>query len=185
MTLAHLEDDPADHAAIAGEQRIFGFEADFAKDLRCIPMVVRFKLDRCEIKLSLKQWSRLGRDNRAALLAWRCDTASEVENYRRRLTALVTTCDGGPIVWLEPVSAPVWADDRKTPLPVIEQAARSGIDPPSDDQWMSLSPIERFALVKLARSNHDNENFLPAMREFKIHVEHSPVPEPPLSGSDR
>jgi hypothetical protein len=153
---------------LGDEHRIFGFEADFAQDLRCIPMVVRFKLDRCLVKLSLKQWSRFGGENRAALLVCRCDTPGEIDSYRRTLMRLVESCGGGPIVWLEPESASVWADERHVPFQVIEQAARSGIDPPSGDRWTRLPPIERFALVKLARSNHDNDNFVLAMREFEL-----------------
>ncbi len=34
---------------------MFDFESDFVASLRCIPMCVRFKLDLCEIKLSLRQ----------------------------------------------------------------------------------------------------------------------------------
>jgi len=153
---------------LGDERRIFGFEADFAHDLRCIPMVVRFKLDRCGIKLSLKQWSRFGSENRAGLLIRRCDAPKEVDSYRQTLTNLVESCGGGAVVWLEPDPAPVWADERRVPIPVIEQAARSGAESPSAGQWARLAPIERFALVKLARSNHDNDNFLPAMREFGL-----------------
>jgi hypothetical protein len=36
-------------AAIA--RRVFGFEADFAGDLRCLPMAVRRKLDLAGVKL--------------------------------------------------------------------------------------------------------------------------------------
>ncbi|HEV7690193.1 MAG TPA: nitrate reductase associated protein [Hyphomonadaceae bacterium] len=153
---------------LGDEHRVFGFEADFAQDLRCIPMVVRFKLDRCGIKLSLKQWSRFGRENRAALLIRRCDTAKEAGSYRETLIDLVETCGGGGVAWLAPDPAPVWAEERQVPLPVVEQAARSGIAPPLAGHWARLAPIERFALVKLARSNHDNDNFLPAMREFGL-----------------
>jgi hypothetical protein len=159
---------PAETSGIGGEQRIFGFEADFAQDLRCIPMVVRFKLDRCGIKLSLRQWSRLGPENRSMLLTSRCDAPNEVDGYRLRLTSLVESSASGPIVWLEPDCRPIWTDEQNVPPQVIEQAARSGIDPPSNSQWKRLCTIERFALVKLARSRHDNENFLPAMREFKL-----------------
>ena len=51
--------------ALGDELRIFDFEADFAHGLRCIPMVVRLKLDRCLIRLSLKQWSRFGGEKTA------------------------------------------------------------------------------------------------------------------------
>ncbi len=158
----------ASRVPLGDEHRIFGFEADFAHDLHCIPMVVRFKLDRCGIKLSLRQWSRFGGENRAALLIRRCDTEKEVSSYRQALMDLVGSCGGGAVVWLEADPAPAWVGDAQVPLTVTEQAARSGIRPPSASQWSRLAVIERFALLKLARSNHDNENFLPAMREFGL-----------------
>ncbi|MEO6674638.1 MAG: nitrate reductase associated protein, partial [Ginsengibacter sp.] len=38
----------------------FKFEEDFVEEgVRCIPMVVRFKLDACGIKLKLSEWSTL------------------------------------------------------------------------------------------------------------------------------
>lgn len=40
----------------------FQFESDFVATLRCIPMIVRFKLDLCGVKLSLKAWSRFDHD---------------------------------------------------------------------------------------------------------------------------
>jgi hypothetical protein len=35
-------------------------------------------------------------------------------------------------------------------------------------QWQNLTPLQRFALLKLSHSSHENKNFLPALREFKI-----------------
>ncbi len=50
------------------DQQLFAFENDFVATLRCIPMAVRFKLDRCGIKLTLRQWSRLTHSDRTDLL---------------------------------------------------------------------------------------------------------------------
>ena len=37
----------------------FDFEEDFVeKNIRCIPMIVRFKMDEAGIKLKLSEWSR-------------------------------------------------------------------------------------------------------------------------------
>jgi Conserved nitrate reductase-associated protein (Nitr_red_assoc) len=36
------------------------------------------------------------------------------------------------------------------------------------DQWATLTPDQRFALLKLSRSNHENRNFLPALKEFQV-----------------
>ncbi|NEQ62650.1 MAG: nitrate reductase associated protein, partial [Moorea sp. SIO4A1] len=31
-----------------------------------------------------------------------------------------------------------------------------------------LTPIQRFALIKLTRPSHENKNFLPALKEFQL-----------------
>ncbi|WP_414520046.1 nitrate reductase associated protein [Synechococcus sp. H55.10] len=38
------------------------------------------------------------------------------------------------------------------------------------DFWRSLQDIQRFALVKLSRSHHENKNFLPALQEFGLEL---------------
>jgi hypothetical protein len=35
-------------------------------------------------------------------------------------------------------------------------------------QWASLTPLQRFALIKLSRSSHEDKNFLPALKEFHL-----------------
>ena len=85
---------------------IFAFEADFASDLRCIPMVVRFKLDRAGIKLSLRQWTRIGPSKRQALAAIPCNTLHEVAVYRRTLVGMVERNTPEHIVGL-PLKAPL------------------------------------------------------------------------------
>ena len=47
-------------------------------------------------------------------------------------------------------------------------AAVIGVRGPSDREWLGLSELERFAVVKLSRDNHDNVNFIPALREFGL-----------------
>ncbi len=166
MTLAQL--DAVAGGGIGAEQRIFGFEADFAKDLRCIPMVVRFKLDRCGVKLSLRQWSKMGAANRVRLLAARGDTIAETEAFRILVVDLATTHCSEEIRWLSVESELAWADPACVPADIMRQAAASGIAPPSPQCWSRLSALQRFALLKLARSDHDNHNFTPAMREMGI-----------------
>lgn len=147
---------------------VFEFEADFARDFRCIPMVVRFKLDRVGIKLSLKQWKKIGYANRCALTALPCNRERDASGYRRTLVQMVEESASGPIVDLQPDLAPLWACSRRVPDDVVAQADRTGIAPPKPEQWAGLNMLQRFALLKLARSNHDNHNFEPAMREFGL-----------------
>jgi hypothetical protein len=60
---------------------LFAFEADFAQDLRCIPMVVRWKLDRCGIKLKLAHWLKLSLAQRQWLIDRPLD-AHMLSNYK-------------------------------------------------------------------------------------------------------
>lgn len=150
-------------------RRIFEFEADFARDLRCIPMVVRFKLDRCGVKLSLKQWSRIGATQRFALADRACDTVTEVAAYRRALLQLIEDCKAGDPVFLPDSDvAQCWSDTSTVAVRVTEMIGTLGLPPITVNSWASLSTLQRFALLKLTRPGHDNENFLPAMREFGL-----------------
>jgi hypothetical protein len=57
--------------------KFFEFESDFAQDsIKCIPMIVRFKLDACGIKLRLSEWSRMSAEERQTLVNL------PVENHR-------------------------------------------------------------------------------------------------------
>jgi hypothetical protein len=161
------ETAPALAGHLGGDRRVFAFEADFADDLRCIPMVVRFKLDRCGIKLSLKQWAKLGRPGRRACIDHACDSAAEVASFRVFLEAAVAA-QGSETVYLSAEPSPPWSDVSATPILVREQAASAGVAAPSDQQWRGLDLLQRFVLVKLARSHHENENFVPALREFGL-----------------
>ena len=68
-----------------------------------------------------------------------------------------------------------WREEGRMPEAVRIQAQADGIAPPTARQWASLLPLQRFALVKLARSKHENENFVPAMREFGLLQQHAGV----------
>lgn len=131
-------------------------------------MCVRFKLDRVGIKLSLKQWAKIGSANRRAFAAQRRDTRREATSWRSALMRAVNEASSGPIVELPSDPDPAWMETTRVPAQVIAQAAKAGAPSPSIAQWASLALLQRFALLKLARSNHDNDNFEPAMREFAI-----------------
>ena len=134
---------------------LFGFESDFVERLQCIPMAVRFKLDRCGIKLTLKQWNQFTPADRTERLMAPCDSDGAVAAYAERLAELVIARSGG------------------TARPVPEPVAMSQcVSAPTPEQWQALSDLERFVLVKLSRDNHDNVNFVPALREFGLLSEH-------------
>ena len=49
--------------------------------LTYVPMAVRFKLDKCGIKLSLAHWSQLPERERRKLLKAPCANSSDIASY--------------------------------------------------------------------------------------------------------
>ncbi|HEY1751714.1 MAG TPA: nitrate reductase associated protein [Caulobacteraceae bacterium] len=153
---------------MSGHAQLFAFENDFVEALECIPMAVRFKLDLCAVKLSLAQWSAFSRDERAALLAAPCAAPDEVAAYRRRLVELVAERAHEAAKPLAAGATVLWEQGERTP-PEVRSFARSiDVPPPPDTAWRDLTSLQRFALLKLSRDNHDNVNFVPALREFGL-----------------
>jgi len=147
--------------------RLFRFEDDFVRTLRCIPMCVRFKLDRTSIKLSLRQWSRFTLADRLDLRLMPCETSADVETYREALIGLIRARAKEEPKALAEAPPPGWLSPT-TPEAVQRLAAEQRVAPPSDSGWASLSELERYAIVKLTRDRHENANFVPAMEEFGL-----------------
>ncbi|ATU71768.1 hypothetical protein CFR78_04160 [Komagataeibacter rhaeticus] len=145
---------------------LFNFEMDFATSLRCVPMIVRMKLDICGIKLSLRQWSRFTREDRHALVARSIDTRMERVAYRAFLLHLIRIRAGDMAEFLPPARAEAWQLPDGVPDAIRLKAETDGLRPPTPEQWRHLSSLQRFALVKLTRRGHENQNFGPALREF-------------------
>lgn len=145
---------------------LFAFESDFVATLRCVPMAVRFKLDRIGVKLTLKQWSRFTQSDRRDLLTMACVTSAEIAAYKARVLELVTLRTGEQAAGLPEPVVPVWEVVDAIPEAVTAFARLKGIRTPDIEDWAEFSELERFVLVKLSRDNHDNVNFIPALREF-------------------
>ena len=150
------------------DQQLFAFENDFVATLRCIPMAVRFKLDRCGIKITLRQWSRLTQSDRTDLLIKKCHTAEDVDLYRQYLVDLVSNRSGEKAMDLPPQLEPIWKNMFQTPNSIISFAKSINVYPPSDEEWDILTELQRFVLFKLSRDGHDNLNFGPALKEFGL-----------------
>jgi hypothetical protein len=145
---------------------LFGFESDFVASLRCIPMAVRYRLDLSGVKLKLNEWSKLKEGDRRSLVGRPCGTPEEIAAYREELSDLVArTCGHPPSLLPDPVDRQ-W-DSPAVPSQVREKAAAEGMTL-ADSAWASLSPLQRFALIKLSRPGHENLNFRPAAREFGL-----------------
>ena len=147
--------------------QFFQFEADFVDSLRCIPMQVRLKLDTCGIKLKLPQWHQLSPKERQALVELLCTTESEIRAYRELLQRLVLERAGVAATDLPVEANPAWIDTTTVPDSVQAAAQEIGVTI-TLEQWVALTLEQRFALIKLTRSNHENENFLPALKEFHV-----------------
>jgi hypothetical protein len=146
---------------------LFEFETDFAGSLRCIPMCIRYQLDAIGIKLSLRQWNVLSPEERRELVSLARDEPQAQTTFTERLFELVHIHDGGELERVPAVAAMPW-DGAHVPPRIISYASGLHIAPPSPERWASLTPLQRFALYKLTRPNHDNDNFIPALREFGL-----------------
>lgn len=145
----------------------FQFEADFVESLRCIPLQVRLKLDTCGVKLKLQDWLKFTQDERQALVTQPCTTTAEAEIYRQQLQQLVSNRSGSPAAELPIEPHPAWNDSSIVPPVVAVKAEEFGVTL-TVEKWATLTPLQRFALIKLSRSSHENSNFLPALREFQL-----------------
>lgn len=145
----------------------FQFEADFVTSLRCIPMQVRYKLDTCGVKLKLTHWHQLSAPQRQALVRLPCETVAEIRAYRHQLRQWIQAHTGAWPQDLTLPDPPPWTVTAV--LPDTVQAQAEAVEHSlSLGQWQALSPLQRFALIKLSRSGHENRNFLPALVEFGL-----------------
>jgi hypothetical protein len=144
----------------------FQFEQDFVESLRCVPMQVRYKLDNCGIKLKLRQWSQFTQPDREALVSEPCD-GDNVASYAEMVRQIIYDRTGETASELDIDPVPPWLDPATIPDSVQDKAETVGATL-SSQQWESLDPLARFALIKLSRSGHENNNFLPALQEFRL-----------------
>ncbi len=145
----------------------FQFEADFVDSLRCIPMQVRFKLDTCGIKLKLADWSYFSEAERQTIVEQPCTTTTEIQFYRQQLQSLVQKHTGSLPKDLLIETNPQWMDSTNIPLDLQQKAQEVGATL-TVQQWQALTPLQRFALIKLSRPSHENKNFYPALKEFDL-----------------
>ena len=145
----------------------FGFEADFAGDLRCIPMAVRRKLDLAGVKLKLQHWSELAEAERGELLAW-ADNSAAIEALREHLLARTASLSAGQAKELpRPSGHEPWQQAGQLPAVLAASCAQLGLELRSDG-WMALNELQRFALVKLSHPGHEHRNLPQALAEFGL-----------------
>ncbi|MEG5058774.1 nitrate reductase associated protein [Microcoleus sp. A2-C5] len=145
----------------------FKFEADFVEALRCMPMQVRLKLDTCGIKLKLQDWNHFTQTERQTIVELPCLTSAEIIEYREQLNQVLIKHTGKSGTDLAIDLNPPWMDAATIPESVTAKAQEFDLTI-TLAQWKALDAIERFALIKLSRSSHENKNFIPALQEFKV-----------------
>lgn len=151
-----------------GSPFYFQFEKDFIEEgIRCIPMIVRFKLDACGIKLKLSQWSKFSMNERDTLCELKCDKEFELQLYRNYLQQLVYNYTSKEATELTIDRDPEWSHTNKIPFSLQQELAKYNWEI-SLLQWKSLSNLKRFALMKLSKPGHENKNFPKAIKEFGL-----------------
>jgi hypothetical protein len=115
----------------------------------------------------LPDWNRFSQAERQQLVELPCEAETEVHAYRQVVHLLVAEHGGDRPADLPIDPAPEWHNSGVIPASVQAQSNRFGI-PLTLEHWASLTSLQRFALIKLSRSNHENRNFLPALKEFEL-----------------
>lgn len=146
----------------------FKFEEDFMEDnVRCIPMVVRFKMDAAGVKLKLSEWSKFHPEERVKLALMPIDQSEALDYYHQYLIALITKYTGNAATKLDIDTQPAWANLQQIPEMLMEKSSEIELNI-SLNQWERLTDIQRFALLKLCRPGHENKNFPKAVKEFGL-----------------
>ncbi|AFZ47226.1 hypothetical protein Cyast_1261 [Cyanobacterium stanieri PCC 7202] len=145
----------------------FQFEADFVESLRCIPLLVRMKLDTCGVKLKLNHWHEFTLEEREILVNKSCSTPSQAQEYGDLLQQLVYQKTGEYAKTLTIDPHPLWQKKEIIPSQIVEKAQEFDITI-DINKWAELTDLQRFALIKLSRPSHENRNFLPALKEFGL-----------------
>ena len=144
----------------------YPFEGPATIDLSLIPLSIRYKLDRAEIKLHLTQWQKISLDDRQRLLDTPCGTATEITGYRTLLLKLIERYFSAPPTSHPLTSDEPWADSSRWPQVVIEQSEKQSTALPPVGRWQALNEMDRHALFVLGRSKHAHEEFIAAMTLF-------------------
>lgn len=146
----------------------FAFESDFVNTLKCVPMIVRYKLDSCGVKLKLHEWAKFKLTDKEELAHRPCYTRSEIEKYGDFVKKLVRRYFGYEASMLVSVNDS-WNNINEVPKEVQQKAVEWECPVIFLKNWIEMDILQRFALVKLSRSGHEGRNFPVALREFGIY----------------
>lgn len=152
----------------SGDRGYFDFEEDFIEEnVRCIPMIVRFKMDAAGIKLKLSEWSKFKSEERIELALKPAGNEEEARQYNEYLADLIKQRTNAEATVLPINNQPAWANLKEIPELLQEKAKEFNWEI-TNEQWSGLTNLQRFALTKLYRPGHENKNFPKAMKEFGL-----------------
>ena len=162
-----VKEEPSEFRKLAGVE-YFDFEEDFIEEnVRCIPMIVRFKMDAAGIKLKLSEWSKFKREERIELAVKPCRNIEEATLYNNYLAELIKKRTNAEATELPINNQPAWGNVEEIPEQLQEKAKEFNWEI-TKKQWSGLTNLQRFALTKLYRPGHENKNFPKAMKEFGL-----------------
>ncbi len=144
--------------------RYFYFEDDFIRDLRCIPLCVRRKLDLIGIKLKLTHWQEFNLTEKSKIVNWP-DSRKELLNLKEFLKDKTSNSKYGEAKEIKESINEPWQNNTKVPYKVLKAAQKRGINI-SDEKWKNLSELDRFAFCKLIRPSHEHNNLDKAFDEI-------------------
>jgi hypothetical protein len=148
---------------------LFNFEVESSENLKFIPMVVRFNLDRFGLRITLEQWQTLPHEDRVLLARFPADDDTAIEpNFDHALFEMMRTHSNIEPEWFTPEDNPAWRDTAVVPDTVQHQARLAELAAPTSAQWSQLAPFQRYVLAKLSRKATSNHDFVPAMKEFGL-----------------
>jgi hypothetical protein len=146
----------------------FKFEKEFIDGgFRCIPMVVRLKMDKAGIKLKLAEWSIFTEKERLELAKKQCRNKMETKKFKSYLKGLVRKHTGSAATIFAVDENPAWANTSEVPEMFLSKIKSYGWSI-AVDQWKKLSCLQRFALLKLSNDGHEHKNLPKAMKEFGL-----------------
>jgi hypothetical protein len=146
----------------------FQFEEEFMENnMRCIPMIIRFKMDMAGIKLKLSEWKKFSTEERIELALMSCGFNEGSKQYAGYLARLIKWRTGRNPTNMEVNKTPERKDLHSIPGSLIEKLKEFNWNL-SISQWGTLTDLQRFALLKLCRPGHENKNFPKAVKEFSL-----------------
>ena len=144
---------------------LFPHEYDLIGNLRRFPLVVRYRLDRMQLQMSLGTWQQLGFEHRLRLACAPFSTLAEQQTLATALQAEVLKLQGTALKTLPPEPIADYRQHQRVPEEIA--SALAGLKLAITlAQWQALPELARFGLAKLSRHGHDNRRLGPLIDDL-------------------